>query len=139
MDLFSHDLKAEALGASPLFEALSRHELVALAKVTEDMEVGEGKVLAREGQLGSEFFVIVEGDVVVTKEGAELRRLSAGDFFGEVALLSESARRSATVTAATPLRFFVLTRQAFSGLLRRHPEIERKVLEAVEERVLATE
>jgi CRP-like cAMP-binding protein len=139
VDLFSHDLKAEALGASPLFGALSRHELVALAKVTEDMEVEEGKVLAREGRLGSEFFVIVEGDVVVTKEGAELRRLSAGDFFGEVALLSESARRSATVTAATPLRFFVLTRQAFSGLLRRHPEIERKVLEAVEERILATE
>jgi CRP-like cAMP-binding protein len=138
MDLFSHDLKAKALGGCPLFGDLSRQELIALAKVTEDMEVDEGKVLAREGELGSEFFVIVDGDVSVTKEGEELRRLSAGDFFGEVALLSESARRSATVTAVAPLRFFVLTRQAFSGLIRRHSEIERKVLEALEERISTT-
>jgi CRP-like cAMP-binding protein len=139
MQLFSHDDKAKALGRAPLFRNLSRGELVELAKRTEDLEVEEGKVLAREGDLGSEFFVLVDGEVAVTKDGRELRRLSAGDFFGEIALIWDSARRTATVTAATPLRFFVLTRQAFRSLIDRHPDIESRVLEALEERVGATE
>jgi CRP-like cAMP-binding protein len=139
MQLFSHDDKADALGRAPLFRNLSRGELVELAKRTEDLEVAEGKVLAREGDLGSEFFVVVDGEVAVTKDGRELRRLSAGDFFGEIALIWDSPRRTATVTAATPLRFFVLTRQAFRSLIDRHPDIESRVLEALEERVGATE
>jgi len=139
MQLFSHDDKADALRRAPLFQNLSRGELVELAKVTEDIEVEEGKVLAREGDLGSEFFVVVDGEVSVTKDGRELRRLSAGDFFGEIALIWDSPRRTATVTAATPLRFFVLTRQAFRSLIDHHPDIESSVLEALEERVQATE
>ena len=135
MQLFSHDTKADALGRSPLFAALSRHDLVELAKRTEDLEVAEGKVLARDGDIGQEFFVIVDGEVSITKDGQEVRRLGPGDFFGEVALVWDSARRTATVTAATPLRFFVLTRQAFRGLIGSHPEIERCVLEALEARV----
>jgi CRP-like cAMP-binding protein len=139
MQLFSHDDKADALGRAPLFQNLSRGELVELAKRTEDLEVEEGKVLAREGDLGSEFFVVVDGEVAVTKDGRELRRLGAGDFFGEIALIWDSPRRTATVTAATPLRFFVLTRQAFRSLIGHHPDIESSVLEALEERVHATE
>ncbi|MGH3011793.1 MAG: cyclic nucleotide-binding domain-containing protein [Gaiellaceae bacterium] len=139
MQLFSHDDKATALGRTPLFKGLSRAELVELAKVTEDLEFGEGKVLAREGEIGREFFVIVDGDVTVTKDGQEINRLSSGDFFGEIALVWESPRRTATVTAATPVRFFVLTRQAFRGLIDHHPDIEAKVLEQLEERVQATE
>jgi CRP-like cAMP-binding protein len=139
MQLFSHDDKADALRRAPLFQNLSRGELVELAKRTEDLEVEEGKVLAREGDLGSEFFVVVDGEVSVTKDGRELRRLSAGDFFGEIALIWDSPRRTATVTAATPLRFFVLTRQAFRSLIDHHPDIESSVLEALEERVHATE
>ena len=139
MQLFSHDDKADALGRAPLFQNLSRGELVQLARVTEDLEVEEGKVLAREGDLGSEFFVIVDGEVAVTKDGRDLRRLGSGDFFGEIALIWDSPRRTATVTAATPVRFFVLTRQAFRSLIDHHPDIERNVLEALEERVHATE
>jgi CRP-like cAMP-binding protein len=135
MQLFSHDTKAEALGRAPLFKSLSRRELVELAKVTEDMEAEEGKVLAREGDIGQEFFVIIDGDVAVSKDDKELNRLGPGDFFGEIALIWDSPRRTATVTAATPLRFFVLTRQAFRSLVSRQPEIERRVLSALEERV----
>jgi CRP-like cAMP-binding protein len=139
MQLFSHDDKATALGRAPLFGNLTRAELVELAKLTEDLEVEAGKVLAREGDIGREFFVIVDGDVVVTKGDAEVRRLAAGDFFGEIALVWESPRRTATVTAETPVRFFVLTRQSFRSLIDHHPDIEGKVLETLEERVRATE
>jgi CRP/FNR family transcriptional regulator, cyclic AMP receptor protein len=133
--LFSHDTKADALAVAPLFKGLSRNELVELAKATEDLEVEEGKVLMREGDLGREFFVLVDGEVSVTKDGKEIRRLGAGDFFGEIALVYENARRTATVTAASPLRFFVLTRQSFRSLLEHQPQIEDKVMAALEERM----
>lgn len=135
--LFSHDTKADALARCPFFAGLSRGDLLALAKVSEDMEVDEGKVLTREGQSGSEFFVIVNGEVSVTKDSQEIRTLGPGDFFGEIALL-EDTPRTATVVAKTPIRFFVLTRQAFRSLLAHQPELERKVLAALEERVRAT-
>ena len=133
--LFPHDTKVDALARAPLFRELSRHELGELAKASEDLEVEEGKVLTREGDLGREFFVIVEGDVSVTKGGREVRRLGPGDFFGEIALVYESPRRTATVTAVSPLRFFVLTRQSFRSLLEHQPEIEEKVMAALEERL----
>jgi CRP-like cAMP-binding protein len=135
--LFSHDTKAEALGRAPLFEALSKDELKDLAKVTEDLEVKAGKVLCREGETAQEFFVIIDGEVEVTKDGRRLRTLSDGEFFGEIALL-EDVPRTATVTAITSLRFFVLTRQAFWSLVERQPEVERKVLRALAKRVIAT-
>ena len=139
MQLFSHDDKATALGRAPLFGNLARGDLVQLAMATEDLEVEAGKVLAREGEIGQEFFVIVDGEVSVTKDGEEIRRLGPGDFFGEIALIWDSPRRTATVTAASPVRFFVLTRQAFRGLIDHHPDIEAKVLEALEQRVQTTE
>jgi CRP/FNR family cyclic AMP-dependent transcriptional regulator len=101
------------------------------------MEVEEGKVLTREGKSGSEFFVIVDGEVSVTKNGQEIRTLGPGDFFGEIALL-EDTPRTATVVAKTPLRFFVLTRQSFRSMLAHQPELEQKVLAALAERVRAT-
>jgi CRP-like cAMP-binding protein len=133
--LFPHDTKVDALAKAPLFSALSKQELGELAKASEDLEVGEGRVLMREGDLGREFFVIVDGDVSVTQDGKEIRRLGAGDFFGEIALIYENARRTATVTAVSPLRFFVLTRQSFRSLLERQPQIEDKVMAALEERL----
>ena len=135
--LFPHDTKVDALAKAPLFAALSRQELGELAKATEDLEVEEGKTLTREGDLGREFFVIVDGDVSVTQDGNEIRRLGPGDFFGEIALIYDNARRTATVTASSPLRFFVLTRQSFRSLLEHQPEIEEKVMAALEERLAA--
>jgi CRP/FNR family cyclic AMP-dependent transcriptional regulator len=132
--LFSTDSKVKALSRAPLFEGLSRGELAELAKATEDLDDEAGKVLCREGETAREFFVIVDGDVAVTKAGEEIRTLSSGDFFGEIGLI-EDMPRTATVTAKTPLRYFVLTRQSFRSLLDRQPEIERKVMHAFADRV----
>ncbi|TMJ98213.1 MAG: cyclic nucleotide-binding domain-containing protein [Actinobacteria bacterium] len=137
MALFTHDTKVDALAAIPLFKGLSRSELAQLAKLSEDLEVEEGKELTRQGEIGREFFVIVDGEVTVERDGREWRTLGPGDFFGEIALLSDSYRRTATVRAKTPLRFFVLTRQAFLSLVSKQPDIEDKVMEALEERLAA--
>ena len=135
MKLFSHDTKVDALKAAPLFEGLSQAELGELAKVSEDLEVPAGKTLCKEGEVGQEFFVILEGEAEVTKDGKHLATRSSGDFFGEIALLQESPRM-ATVTATSPLRFFVLTRRDFRQMIRENPDIERKVLQALARRLV---
>jgi CRP-like cAMP-binding protein len=133
--LFTQDTKVEALKRAPLFEGLSRKELVQLARVSEDLEVPPGKVLCKEGELGREFFVIVDGEVEVTTSGKRLATRTGGEFFGEIALLEETPR-TATVTAKTPLRFFVLTRKDFRHLVNENRNVERKVLRALARRVV---
>jgi CRP-like cAMP-binding protein len=125
----------EALRRAPLFEGLSRKQLVQLARVSEDLEVAPGKVLCKEGERGQEFFVIVDGEVEVTKDGKELATRAGGEFFGEIALI-EDIPRTATVTARTPLRFFVLTRRDFRQLIHDNPDVERKVLRALARRLV---
>ena len=137
MRLFSQDTKVAALARAPLFEGLSKKELTNLAKSTDDLEVAAGKVLCKEGELGREFFVIVEGEAEVWRGGQKVDTMGPGDFFGEIALV-EKSHRTATVTATTPLRFFVLTSQSFWSLLDHSPQVERKVLRALAKRVLAT-
>lgn len=136
MRLFSQDTKAQALGRTPLFEGLSKRELVELAKATEDLEVPAGKVLCREGAAGHEFFVIVEGEVEVTQKGRRIGVRGPGEIIGEIALI-ENVPRTATVTAKTPVRFFVLTRQSFWGLMDRHPQVQRKILTTLARRLLS--
>jgi CRP/FNR family cyclic AMP-dependent transcriptional regulator len=135
MRLFSQNTKVEALKRAPLFEGLPKKDLVELARLTEDMEVPAGKVLTKEGETGREFFVIVDGEVEVRRRGKRVATDGPGDFFGEIALL-EHVPRTATVTAKTPLRFFVLTSESFIGLLDQQPAVERKVLRALARRVL---
>jgi CRP/FNR family transcriptional regulator, cyclic AMP receptor protein len=133
--LFTQDTKVEALKRAPLFADLSRKELVQLAKKTEDLEFEPGKVLCKEGDIGQEFFVIVDGTTDVTRNGKHLAARSGGDFVGEIALL-EKTTRTATVTAKTPVRLFVLTRQEFHQLVRENPSVERKILRALARRVV---
>jgi CRP-like cAMP-binding protein len=135
--LFSQDVKREALSRAPLFEGLSRKELADLARLTDDVEAAAGTVLCREGRAGREFFVIMEGQVEVTQRGKRIRSMGGGEFVGEIALI-EDVPRTATVTAKTPLRFFVMTRQAFHKLLDANPRVERKVLRALAKRLAST-
>jgi CRP-like cAMP-binding protein len=134
--LFSSDTKVEALKRSPLFEGLSRSELEELAKRTDDLDFAAGKVLCREGESGGEFYVIMEGEVEVTRGGQKLATSGNDDFFGEVSLV-EDVPRTATVTATTPVRCFVLTRGRFLNLLDSQAGVERKVMRALAKRLVA--
>jgi CRP-like cAMP-binding protein len=137
MRLFSQNTKVQALKGVPLFEGLSRKEFVQLERVCEDLQVEPGKVLCKEGQIGHEFFVLVDGNVRVTRTGRRVATLSGGDFVGEIALITEMPR-TATVTAETPVRLFVLTRREFHAVLDQNPNVERKVLRALARRLAET-
>jgi CRP/FNR family cyclic AMP-dependent transcriptional regulator len=136
MKLFSHDTKVEALRSAPLFEGLSDKELGEVAMRTDDLDFPAGKVLCREGEIGSEFYVIMDGEAEVTRNGATLASYGSGDFFGEISLV-EDVPRNATVTATTPIRCFVLTRGRFLNVLDKVPEVERKVMRALAKRLVA--
>jgi CRP-like cAMP-binding protein len=133
--LFTQDTKVQALKRAPLFDGLSRAELVQLGRVSEDLEVPPGKVLCKEGAVGREFFAIIDGEVEVTRKGKRVATRGSGEFFGEIALL-EQTPRMATVTAKTPLRLFVLTRSDFRHLVQENPSVERKVLRTLARRVV---
>jgi CRP-like cAMP-binding protein len=135
MRLFSQDTKVSALKRAPLFEGLSRKELTHLARVSEDLEIPAGQPLCTEGEIGHEFFVIVDGTTEVTQNGKPVATRVSGDFVGEIALLEETPR-TATVKAKTPLRVFVLTRKDFRDLLAENPVVERKILRALARRVV---
>jgi CRP/FNR family cyclic AMP-dependent transcriptional regulator len=135
MRLFSQDMKVAALKRAPLFDGLSRKELTQLARVSEDLEIPVGTALCTEGEIGHEFFVIVDGKVEVTRNDKRVATRGGGEFVGEIALL-EQTPRTATVRAKTPLRVFVLTNQDFRTLINENPTVERKVLRALARRVI---
>jgi CRP/FNR family transcriptional regulator, cyclic AMP receptor protein len=134
---FRKDTKILALKQSPLFEGLSRKHLAELAQLTEDLDMPAGTVLCQEGSRGREFFVIVDGEAEVTVRGKRIGTLGPGEFFGEISLFAR-VDRTATVTATTPVRFFVVTDRAFESVLDADPALERKLLRALAQRVLST-
>jgi CRP-like cAMP-binding protein len=126
--------KVELLKNVPLFSACSRRELEQLAQAADEIDLPAGTELTRESDTGREFVVIVEGEADVKRRGRRISRLSAGDFVGEIALLTGSPR-TATVTATTPVRALVLTDRAFRALLADSPAIAPKLLAALAERL----
>lgn len=126
--------KIELIKRVPLFAQCSKKELDAVAGVADELDIRQGKELTVQGRTGREFFVLVDGSADVRKDGRKVRTLAAGDFFGEIALVSHRPR-TATVVASTPARVLVITDRSFRQLLERSPSIQTKVLRAVAERV----
>jgi len=131
------DAKTELIKGVPLFAHCSKRELEAIGGIADEIDLNEGRELTREGAPGREFFVLIEGQADVLKEGRKINTLGAGDFFGEIALVHHSPR-TATVKATSPVRALVVTERNFRRLLEQNPEIQRKVLLALAERIAPT-
>jgi CRP-like cAMP-binding protein len=117
----------------PFFSSMSEQDLAEVAEQTSETSVAAGTVLAREGDLGDEFFVIESGTAEVTRGGAPITKLGPGDFFGEIALIREE-RRTATVTATSPMVLFVMTGSSFRSLDSSTPEVRETVSRTLAER-----
>jgi CRP-like cAMP-binding protein len=126
--------KVEFLKNVPLFAGCTKKELRELAARTDEIDLRDGYVLMREGRLGREFIVLVEGTAAVTKNGKTLANLEAGDWVGEIALLT-NVPRTATVTATSPIRVLVITDRSFRRLVETMPSIALKVLASVGDRL----
>jgi len=128
------DAKVDLLRRVPLFAGLSKRDLAQIASVADEVDFDAGKVLIREGERGREFFVIVDGEVEVRRGDEHVATMGAGDFFGEMALLTHTPR-NATVTTTTALRALVLADRQFRALLDHSPSVQIKVLLALAERL----
>ena len=128
------DAKIALIKKIPLFRHCTRKELGEIAAIADDLDLKKGAMLTREGKGGREFFVIVEGDADVLMAGKWVNSVRQGDFLGEIALLTGHPR-TASVQATTPMRVLVITHRNFSRLLDRSPEIQRKILLSMAERL----
>jgi CRP/FNR family cyclic AMP-dependent transcriptional regulator len=126
-------MNQDRLKAVPFFSKLKKKELELIAKQADEIDVPAGKVLAKQGDLGDEFFVIEAGTAEVARDGARINELGPGDFFGEMALL-EADRRNATVTAREPMALIVMTRSSFRAIDKAMPHVHAAVQEAIEQR-----
>ena len=124
------------LARVPLFAGLSKKELSQVAAIADELDFRAGKELIREGGAGREFFILLEGSAEVTRGGKKLATRTAGDFFGEIALVCDRPR-VATVTTVEPSVALVITERNFKRLVKQSPDMALKVLQAVGERLPA--
>ena len=126
--------KVELIKSAPLFSECSRKHLNEIAGIADEIDLREGKELTKEGGPGREFFVLVEGTADVRKGNRRINQLNAGDFFGEISLITQRPR-TATVIATSPVRALIITERSFRSLLERQPEIQGKVMSALAARL----
>jgi voltage-gated potassium channel len=126
--------KIELIKRVPLFSGCSKRQLEEVAGLADEIEVPAGRALTREGALGHEFVVLVDGAADVKRKGRTVNRLGAGDFLGEIALVT-GAPRTATVTTTLPSSLLVINAHDFKALLRRTPPLQLKILDALAARL----
>lgn len=128
----------EHLKSVALFSACTRKELELIAGATTELRFPAGETLARQGQNGHEFMVIVEGTARVEISGQTVATLGQGDFFGEIALL-DGGPRTATVVAETDLVAEVIGQREFAGLVEDSPQLAKQLLVGLARRLRAAD
>jgi voltage-gated potassium channel len=127
-------VSSDRLRALPLFSSLSDDDLDAAARLFAERQVESGTCLTVEGASGYCFFVIEEGVVEVEQDGTLVNTLVAGDFFGEMAIMS-GERRSATAKAASTVALLVLFGTEFRVLERDLPSVAQTIAKTMDERL----
>jgi MFS family permease len=112
------------LRAIPIFAPLPGTPLEHLATRLVPLRVEPGTVVVRQGDSGDRFYVVVEGEVEVTVDGAPVSELGPGGYFGEIALLRDMPR-TATATARTPVVLYALEREDFLAAVTGHAQSEQ--------------
>jgi CRP/FNR family transcriptional regulator, cyclic AMP receptor protein len=126
--------KVELLKRVPLFEECSKRDLTEIGGIADEIDLRDGKELTKQGGPGREFFVLIEGTADVKKGTRRVNQLGPGDFFGEIALVTQRPR-TATVVATSPVRALVITDRSFRSLLEHQPRIQGKVMSALAARL----
>jgi small-conductance mechanosensitive channel/CRP-like cAMP-binding protein len=130
---------AKPLKKASLFATLPEDAVLDIALHGRDEPYGANEVIVKAGEQGKSMHVILEGEVAVhaaeepNVPRRELFRLGAGDFFGEMSLIT-GAPRTATVVTVTAARTFVIDEPSFRAMIARHPEIAEALSEVLAQR-----
>lgn len=130
----SHDRRTELLAGCPLFRGVTPEALARLADMSTAVDFPAGHVIARQGEIGTGFFVVVSGGVRVVRDGAIVARLGPGEFFGELSVLDRMPR-NATVAADMPTTCLALASWDFERVLLEQPALTLSILRGVAARL----
>jgi CRP-like cAMP-binding protein len=133
------DAPIELLEQIPLFQGLPHQELERISRSFKERRFSAGDTVAAEGTGGVGFFVIGEGTASVDVHGEQRGQLGPGDYFGEIALIDDKARRTASITAETDLTCYGLTSWDFRPLVETNAEIAWKLLQVMAKRLREAE
>ncbi|MBC7223287.1 MAG: sigma 54-interacting transcriptional regulator, partial [Anaerolineae bacterium] len=130
----------EVLDRVPFFKELPLEQRLLVCERLEAVTHGEGEVIIRQGDPGDAFYIVEEGRLevsIVGPQGEEVvvRQLEPGHYFGEIALMDEGARRTATVRAVTPVRLMRLSREAFDQVGAEIPSVVQNLVQTRNERL----
>lgn len=114
------DRRLELLASVPLFAGSSKRQLRGILDWTKEYQYEPGATIVREGAKGDELFLLLDGKAAVSQSGKTRTRLTAGDFFGEMAVI-DGRPRTATVVADGPVDCLVLKQGDFKALLAGDP------------------
>jgi CRP/FNR family transcriptional regulator, cyclic AMP receptor protein len=131
---------AELLHRVPLFAELKPKELEKLSSSFKERKFAEGEDVTSEGETGGggRFFVIADGEAVISVHGEERGRLGPGDYFGDVAMI-DRGERTATIHADSELTCYSLTFWDFRPLVETDARIAWPLLQAMAKRLRAAE
>ena len=121
---------ADTLKKVPLFASLDDKDIERIARSMKERQWNAGETLIKQGDQGVGFFVIEEGEADVTVSGEAKGTVGPGDYFGEIALFSDSAR-TATLTATTDMVCYGMTSWEFKPLVESNAELGWKLLTAM--------
>jgi CRP-like cAMP-binding protein len=130
----TNDQALQLLAGVDLFEDLSKADLKKIQGLSKELTFKAGEDVITQHGRGGRFYLVTEGEAVVSINGRPNRLLAPGDYFGEMSLI-DGEPRSATITARTPLRTFTLASFNFRPLMLKHPTITYKLLVAMSRRV----
>jgi CRP-like cAMP-binding protein len=126
----TQDRRAELLAGCPLFKGIDADGLTKLAALATSVDFPAGHVIARQGEIGTGFFVIVSGGVRVVRDGNAVAHLGPGEFFGELSVLDRMPR-NATVAAEEPTGCLALASWDFENVLLAEPALTLAILRGV--------
>ena len=119
--------KSELLAAARLFDGVDAEGMDRIAGVAVEVDFPADHVIARQGEVGTGFFVIVDGTARVIRDGEPIAKLGAGDFFGELSVL-DGRPRIAQVVAEGPVRCLALASWDFEAILLEEPRVALAIL-----------
>jgi CRP-like cAMP-binding protein len=124
----------ESLRNVALFSGCNNKELARVSKATDEITMTAGTMIMDQGQMGREAFVIVEGDVVVRRNGRKVATLGPGSVVGEMSLLDKGPR-TATVVCETDCTLLVIDQRRFLGVIDSIPSISHKLMASLAGRI----
>jgi CRP-like cAMP-binding protein len=127
----------ERLAQLSLFADLTHPQLESVAHTFDEEVYPEGQRVLRQGLTGNAFYLVLDGEARVLVDGRERVRLSRGDFFGEISVLTGDPP-SADVQAASLLRCLVVPGPEVEPFLLDHPRVMFRMLQAEARRLRST-